>query len=222
MTIVYVVGEESEELRYSLRSLINYPHDNVVLVGDLPRFINTQHVHFIKGNRYPNKHRNTTDNIRLACLSDKVSDDFVLFNDDFFITAPVTPQNYHRGSVDDNYNKMPNDTYWQDARLTQALTGLQGMLSYDLHVPMIMNKQNYLDMLVLFKDEMKQQKRFHKRSVYGNLFIKDAEYMEDVKIKEALEHIKTPYVSSNHYSFNSGYLGQEIRYMFQEPSKYEK
>ena len=60
MDIVYVIKDCSfcEELTYSLRSLVNVPHDNVIIIGGLPKNIDENkivHIPFIqKGSKYQN------------------------------------------------------------------------------------------------------------------------------------------------------------------------
>lgn len=224
MTVVYVVGPQSEEMRYSLRSLVNYPHSNVVIVGDLPSFVNPKRVTYIKGNNYHNKHRNTTHNIYLACQSPEVTEKFALFNDDFFVTAPVEPANYHRGKVSQLAKELRENgaqgRYVRGMEHTAELIG-DDPYSYDIHVPMIIEKQKWLKTMAEWSDVMKQEKVFHKRTLYGHFNIDDATYMKDPKVQDPYEHITYPYTSTNEFTFNSGYAGQELRKLFPNKCQYE-
>src|SRR5690606_9190627 len=104
-TVLYFVkdGERNEELRYSLRSLANFDHDRVVIVGGKPSWVTG--VDFFRGNRFPGKWGNVYDNLRIAC--EHVDGEFVVMNDDIFITRPTTLlPSLHRGSLTDHLAKV--------------------------------------------------------------------------------------------------------------------
>ena len=91
MDIVYVLKPDfqNEELRYSLRSLENFPHDKVWFVGGQPNELtpdgrlNIRQWGDTKWERVKNM-------LARVCVADDISEDFWLFNDDFFILKPWT------------------------------------------------------------------------------------------------------------------------------------
>src|SRR5690606_30767194 len=91
MDVVYPLPPKRaayEELRYSLRSLANLPHDRVFIAGGLPNWVdNVEHIETVQ--EWPSKYVNLCVNIASACCDDRVSDPFILFNDDFFVMEPV-------------------------------------------------------------------------------------------------------------------------------------
>ena len=90
MDIVYILKKDiqSDELRYSLRSLKNFPHDKVWFFGGIPEDLKPDRAVYVeqRGTTTWAKVRNT---IELVCRTREVSDDFWLFNDDFFVMKPV-------------------------------------------------------------------------------------------------------------------------------------
>src|SRR5690554_930418 len=77
----------SEELRYSLRSLKHIPHGNVFIVGEMPEWVtNVTHINV---QQTGTKNQNVTTGLRKAIRSELISDDFILMNDDFFFMKDI-------------------------------------------------------------------------------------------------------------------------------------
>src|SRR5690554_4826136 len=98
MDVVYVVGQHTDELRYSMRSLRNVEHDQVWIVGTLPDW--ARNVRLIPAEDRYEKARNITEKMYAAASHPEVSDPFIYFNDDFFALKPASIPNRHRGKVD--------------------------------------------------------------------------------------------------------------------------
>ena len=99
--IVYFVKESpvNEELRYSLRSLVNFPHRKVIFYGCCPDGLSPD-VHIKVNQNCENKWLNVNKMLRLACKNKDITKDFWLFNDDFFIMEKIeTPCNYYNGDL---------------------------------------------------------------------------------------------------------------------------
>lgn len=145
--IVYIVKERSrnEELRYSLRSVAkHFPHRNVVIAGHLPSFV--RGVVHIPTEQRQNKYGNAKGNINAACLSPLVSEDFYLFNDDFFVMRPADdyPQ-YNRGNLETVLRRfgerISEGPYYKSMERTlEVLKDLDApqkpFKSYELHLPL--------------------------------------------------------------------------------------
>ena len=102
--IVYILKEDigAEELRYSLRSVqANFPHRRVWFFCGCPDGITPDgYVRFKQTGR--NKWQKSTSTFRKIAETDAVSDDFWLFNDDFFVMQKVIDLPYMiRGSLTD-------------------------------------------------------------------------------------------------------------------------
>ena len=99
--IVYFVKEtkENEELRYSLRSLSNFPHGKVWFYGGCPDGLNPDFHVPVKQDK-DNKWKNVSMMLDMACNNQDITKEFWLFNDDFFIMEKIEhPKNYYRGDL---------------------------------------------------------------------------------------------------------------------------
>lgn len=193
MDVVYLVKDSylNDELTYSIRSLVNIAHGKVFLVGGCPANINKDKIVHFPVIQSSSKYKNTTNNLKLICQNKELSDDFILMNDDFFILKPVTTEDLKlcMGPIDKvlesyvyRYGEQGNP-YVQGMRQTEIFLkdlGVQNPLSYELHVPMVMNKNKFLDMFSLPHVESIQV--LHKRSLYGNLYCKGYKEINDVKV----------------------------------------
>ena len=194
MDIVYLVKNSptNEELTYSMRSLENIPHDKVFLVGGCPSNIDRGKVIYIPTLQGPNKYKNTTLGLKTVCEDSRLSEDFILMNDDFFILKPiqfpVSELNLCRGTIQEVLASMRakfgTDTYYTVSMAqTQAFLqdlGYSTPLSYELHIPMVINKKSFLGLFSL--DYIGSIQFGHYRSIYGNLYLKDSKEVEDVKV----------------------------------------
>lgn len=217
---------ENEELRYSIRSVVkNMPSGNIWVVGGKPDWYSGNYIP-VKQN-LP-KMRNAINNLTALCNSDKISNNFVLMNDDFFIVKPIkTIKHYHGGLLKDKVYQSedlrPTSSYTRSLQETHRRLlklGIKDPLNYELHVPMPMTKDGLVKSLktnLLF------------RSTYGNLCGAGGEEMSDVKVyisgpmsSNSYEYkgFKYDYISSNDDSFDI-ILNEVLLDMFPEPSIFE-
>lgn len=229
MDAVYMVkaGDDNEELRYSLRTLVNLPFiRNVVFVGHKPAWV--KNVRLIpRDQRLFSKYFNTTNNLLKACKDDKLSDDFLLMNDDFFIMKiQYQPPNFHRGPLDpvmQYYLNLPENYYGLGILETKKYMeklGIINPMSYELHVPMVLNKKKFSELI------LKQRKEnpievVHKRTLYGNYYNIGGTHMEDCKIVGDYKVPDTPFLSTDEQSFERYKVGEYIRNRFQLKSPFE-
>lgn len=242
MDIVYLIKvdpeNDSEELRYSLRSLKNIPHQKVVIVGEKPEWVTN--VDFIPVSQTKTKHQNWSMNLSAAVRSDRISDDFIMMNDDFFFMKKIQRMPHlNMGGmkqVIDSYNKRyPMGSEYID-KMTKLYTmliesGHEKPMSYELHVPTVLNKQNVLDMY----QAANGQPMYQFRSYYGNHFNVAGETIRDVKVFVDPSHNDPQYnqdpeqylaaqtfLSTTGGSFKRGVPGDFIRKMFPDTSPYER
>jgi len=191
--IVYVVGTgsvwQNNELRYSLRSLQHIPHRNVVIVGELPEWCqNVIHIPIPDGyaNVHGGKYKNVMRKTIAACEDARVSDSFVLMNDDFFFLEDCTAiKPYINGSLDEqieHYGSNNRNQYGNALRRTKRilkLKGIQEPVSYAVHYPIVYNKQKFLEMTEMF-DWLEKPASW--RTIYGNLFFENPVWRIDPKV----------------------------------------
>ena len=210
MDLVYICRDgENEELRYSIRSAVkNLPHDKIWVVGGKPEWYIGNH---IEVNQTRNKYANARQNLKALVASEKISESFILMNDDFYILNKIDSVPYmHAKTLNEkiraredlfsgnSYNKLLKQT------INSVSKRIDGpIIDYELHVPMIMEKKklaHVLKFLGLW------------RSIYGNLFSVGGIKMTDVKVYDEssifypnsykLENLKYDYLSSNDDSFD--------------------
>lgn len=222
--IVYFVKDtkSNEELRYSLRSLKNFPHRKVWFYGGCPDGLKPDH-HISVVQDQPTKWQNILKMYKLVCENDDITEDFWLFNDDFFVMKKVKKgPNWFNGdlykrvvTLEDTHNSFT--PYSQQLRFT--LQELESMgcdtLNYALHVPMLMNRKKVLELTKIVDGPMI-------RCLYGNYFNIGGQEHSDVKIDSSDKLYKDgEYLSTNDKSFE-GAVGKQIAEFFPEKCKYEE
>lgn len=230
MDVVYVVrpGDVNEELRYSLRSLVNLPHDQVWIVGYRPQWV--RGVQHIPLRQLGPKWTNSTANLRRACAHPGVSERFAYFNDDFFLLQPLGDDlpMWNRGPLGDvlaRYAKS-NSRYADGMRKTAKLLrdlGLPGpYLSYELHAPMPVQKLGMLEALAA-AEARPVQGVLHKRTLYGNYWGLGGLSMPDGKLHGLRDRYPAGalWTSTTDGLFRRGLVGRQLRAAFPEPSPYE-
>lgn len=232
MDIVYIVraGEVNEELRYSLRSLKNLPHRRVVIAGYIPKWVKNVTAIPVQQDQVT-KYANAEKNWQYAMNDLRVTDDFVLFNDDFFVMQPIegvpTLQRGKLKDVIDYYSTINSGQYLQNMERTRDVLlefGITDPLSYALHVPMVMNKKRrkVLQATQLMFNEKGLD--IQMRTLYGNFYHLGGDYYEDVKANKLNDEPDKSaiFLSSNDQTFMRGKIGDYIKRSFTEKSEYER
>jgi hypothetical protein len=221
MDYVYICRSgDNEELRYSLRSLQkNLPDGNVWLVGGKPDWYIGNYLHV---DDLGNKFDNITNCYKALQEIDSLSDNFVLMNDDFFILKPIIeiPTIYHSTLE----NKIANSVSVNGiSRYSRTLVkakkdllriGIKNPLCYDVHFPMIFNKN-----LLKKMDHTNNAPR----STYGNIYNIGGIELNDVKIYKTSSNLdisESVFISTEDNSF---YLVENsLKQLFPDPSMFEK
>ena len=126
LDLVYILGDGSDwdnnEIRYSLRSAEqNFAHRKVFIVGECPSWL--QNVIYI---RFPDSHQIKTANgvakVLRAARDQRLSERFVLMNDDFFFLKKqrAVPY-YYRGKTSEfiDKHKTKGGYYYQTLQNTE-------------------------------------------------------------------------------------------------------
>ena len=221
----------NEELRYSLRSLEeNWPYRDVWFYGGKP--VNITPDHYVKINQTEKtKWENVRAMLREACNNDQLTEDFWLFNDDFFILQPkdenVKPQ--YTGSLQKRIEKVKRQhngehTEWTEnlEHLIKTLEGAgKSTLDYAVHKPILYNRKKLLEVLDKFPDEPMV------RALYGNYWNIGGEQCHDMKVavtnytKMQMVADSWDYLSTSDESFQYGNIGRWIRDRFTIRSRFE-
>ncbi len=153
--VVIPLGTGSEydnfELRNCLRSIEQYliGVKNVFIIGECPEWV--QNVFYIPTYDNQNrkwKDRNIYNKLLLACNDTRISEDFLFFNDDHYLTKPVQadefPYYYRERDMLRTIDAIKNDFPW-----TESLRNTRDYLvsnncdvkMFDMHCPIIYNKE---------------------------------------------------------------------------------
>ena len=229
MDFVYICRSgDNEELRYSIRSVVNsFPDARVWVVGGKPDWYSGGYIPITQNHH---KYANAFNNIDAICNSADISETFVLMNDDFFIVKKIDSiEPMHGGLLSEKinrYTKLTGSSMYIKKLITTnkklVELGIKNPIDYELHVPMPMNKSGLLDVITNYPECLW-------RSMYGNLYNVGGTQMDDVKIYVNKRHL----ARSNEITDNSIYMSTEdtslkimidkvLGQMLSEPSIYEK
>lgn len=221
-------GPANQQLRYALRSwAVHVPHRRVWIVGHRPPWVADNVGHIPTQQAGKTKYKNTTTAVRAACLHPAVSQSFLLCNDDFFIMKKLRAMPVlHRGpvaEVERYYAARASGAYLRGMRETRELLeslGVNEPLSYELHVPLPVDKTGMLAAL----DRARHLDVVHKRTLYGNLAGLSGRRIRDVKIMNRGGNFARDgaFLSTMLDSFAHGLVGAHIRRSFPRPGPYEK
>lgn len=231
MDIVYVVKDAvyNEELRYSLRSVEkNFPHNKVFFYGGKPMYFHPDKLVPIvqKGKTKWDKVRAM---LKTIAEDDRITENFVLFNDDFFVMKPVEKLPLYRyGTLEQLCRRIKKNNgnrptgYTQNIERTIKILKEKGFCTwnFELHVPMLFNRGDLRELIALFPDVRGT------RSLYGNLY-SDEDNVRDMKDIKVFKTDELPpkdalFVSTEDLSFSRGKVGKLIRSTFPDKSKFEK
>ena len=222
--IVYFVKDTqvNEELRHSLRSLKNFPHNKVWFYGGCPDGLNPDY-HIEVDQDQPTKWQNIFKMFKLACSNKDITKNFWLFNDDFFVMKPIDYEtNYYCGdlykrvvTLEDKHNGIT--PYSQQLRYT--LQDLESMgcttINYALHTPMLINRKKGIELANIINGPMI-------RCYYGNYYKIGGTDHSDFKIDSVTKTYKDgDFLSTNDKSFTNGAVGKQIRDIFKDKCEYE-
>ena len=226
LDIVYILKPEpdTDELRYSLRSVEkNFPHRKVFFVGGQPKGFKPDGKIEHKQTGY-----NKWDQIRSSMWKivecDEITDDFYLFNDDFFIMKPVKGKyvNMVDGTLIRRIEELANDCKGFNSYAKTLLKANEELktlkcptMNYDLHTPMLMNKE-------MVKNSIGKCASPQMRSIYGNINRIPYVMHPDVKVYGLDVVPEDPdLLSTDDDSFTKGKVGEYIRTVFNKPSRFE-
>jgi hypothetical protein len=236
LDVVYTVrnGEENEELRYSLRSLRNMRGvGKVYIVGFKPKWVKNV-THIPVDQVYGSKVANTNHNWLQVAKDKRVSDRFVLFNDDFMVMKPIKALPFqHMGShtkFENYYNvHYPSSRYTRVAQNTTKrmieLT-IENPMCYELHQPTVISK---LAIRLALVGTSYRFSPINIRTVALNLMEAGGERTEDVKFYNNHESPKNPKTALEDMTFisttDAGWIsnvGTFIRIKLKGKSEYER
>lgn len=231
MDVAYIVrpGDDNEELRYSLRSLVNVPHERVWIVGYKPSWVTG--VEYVQVEQAPLRHltkrENAWANMRALAASD-AGPDVLYMDDDYFILSRVKEvPPMHRGALAEHagaYKRRYARSHYTSLLLhTLGYLG-RDALSFECHVPFPVDRRLLADVL----DECEANEkpigqmtlRPMWRTVYGNRHHPDAPQVRDPKNPGGGIPVGATYLSTSDSTFAR--TGGRLAVRFPRRSPYEQ
>lgn len=227
--VVYILKPDidTEELKYSLRSVeANFPHRKIVFVCGQPEGFEPD-VRIRHKQTGGSKWELIRSSIYEVIRSPEVSDDFFLFNDDFFIMRPFEGPfvNYVNRTLGEYVEHLRQHVHkWLNPYGRTILKAQQELhalgeteLNFEVHLPMLFNKK-------IAAETIGRCSSPQMRSIYGNL--SRCEYIDraDVKIYDLDEvpRDSCDFLSTNDDVFTKGRAGEFIRARLPSPSRFER
>lgn len=168
MDVVYVIKDWTwryDELRYSLRSLCNVPHDNVIIVWHKPSWLKwVKHIKIADDTN--NKINNVRKKLEWICKSNRISEDFIYMHDDIFVLQPQKEIKYYKMASLANHKNTILRKLWFN-RYYIAINSVYELFpkgdSFDVHCPIVFNRKKLWDVLEKYK-----YSKWSRRSIYCN------------------------------------------------------
>lgn len=220
--VVYPYKREGYEfeLRFSLRSLVNMPHGQVIIAGDRSRIVSDRVVQ-VANAQHRNRYLASTDNIVAAIERAGVSGNFILMNDDFFIMRKGKPKLYHRGRLVDYLQSSSHKGQYR-AAIARTLEiceahGVDEPLFYGIHAPVVMNAEKLCDLVTEFRGE-----NYLLKTLYFNLHKQPSKLAKDVKLHGwQYPPPSVPVISSSDRVARDRDFRRWLALQFPKPSPYE-
>jgi hypothetical protein len=164
-------------------------HGEVFIVGECPDWIRNA-IHIEAVDSFEHKLKNAIHKIRMACMDSRISEKFVLMNDDFIFLKPTERiPDYILGpmtrAIADHSTK--DGYYYHAFKKTLTLlqeAGFNSPANYEVHYPIVIEKKKFLRMTDSI-DWAEHGYLF--RSVYGNIFNLGQQKRSDPKIYSVKE-----------------------------------
>lgn len=177
--VVYVLGTgsiwDNNELRFSLRALEKNlkGYRKIWIVGERPDWIrNINHIPF-KDELQRNADGNIARKVLRVCQEEDLTEDFLFINDDHFVMKPVVANGippYHKGDLSRLPEAYFQQSFWRgrlfrtkNVLLAKGFTALH----FDCHIPMIINKRKFPEVMDLF--DFEKGIGYTMKSLYGNV-----------------------------------------------------
>lgn len=173
-------SDRGRELRYSLRSLKNLTNWNgkVYIVGHAEEWL--QNATVIDAPKFATRSDDVQSKYKTLAASKEIPDDFILMNDDFFILRKTSLTPLHHGLLSDIATKS---TWLKTKHRTRQYLedmGIKDPKDYDIHVPMLLNKEK-LGEILKHHEGRTQVNHLMTRTLYGNIYKVGGKKVQDPK-----------------------------------------
>ena len=231
LDVVYFISAYPRlDALYSIRSVAeNLEFNKLWIYGGKPGGIRPDHYECRRWQVGATKWDRVRNMYREVCENDEITEDFILFHDDFFVLKPVDSLEPEycatlkklAETIESRYSGEKTE-YTALLRRTSdvLLRGGYSTKSYELHKPFIFNREK---MLKILKDYPKEHCI---RSIYANVYGIGGKSAQDVKISrnndEYLGIVKnSDFISTSNGTWEHGPVGNWLRDRFSKPCRFE-
>ena len=162
---------KSRELELSIESLKNLKEwdGRIFIIGDQPEF-KADYAWLPIGYSWGKEtHSKSNDEICAYYTAADFLEDFIIMADDIFILKPWSLEYQNRGTLDDHIKQRARgDSYAKNLKATRdfLLENEQPTLSYEMHIPFLVNSEQLKDAAELIRTS----RTMFIRSIIGNWF----------------------------------------------------
>lgn len=219
---------QDNELRYTLRGIEKYltGYGKIFIVGDERKWL--QGVEYVScETEYTSKQKNIFDRILAACNDDRVSDAFIMFNDDHFLLqyTDVSELKYWKWSTLQALGIKAGGTYQRTVFNTAKKLAADGCTqhNFDIHVPIVYEK----DKFITLADE-DWSRDYCIKSLYCNKFNIPGTDMPDLVLGKPFtrDEIRKVISTRQWFSINDAGLNGAVKdvlgEVYPDKSKFEK
>lgn len=233
--LVYILSKGSNwnnnEIRYSLRSAEKYLQNfrKVFVIGKKPDFLNENAIEIPYTDIYANKARNIMAKIYRAASDARITNDFILFNDDYFLLQETDAPNYPyyfardiKETIDKTFNSYKK---YCEATYKCLKTVGKPTLNFDIHKPIVYNKAKFRKMVSQYNWNVPHG--FIVKSMYCNHFEIPGIQKFDHKIDYPYKTDMIKKINENQEMFSIGdkalntAMRSYLMSLYQVKSKYE-
>lgn len=239
---------ENNELRYSLRSLEKFGRNvgKVFVVGEMPKFIKASaRINGWSGQVFENTvtyiphvdkyghERNIMEKVLAACKDERVSDNFLFWNDDFFLTDFIDCENYpnyYHGTLEQRASeRLKSDGYGISIRNTLDVFKDSNQIFFDIHCPIVYNKGQFLNSVPLL--DWTKGNGYIIKSLYANTWFENSDIyfeMPDLKFNKVISKTEIRAKLEGRHIFSVADSGlfrdmkETIKELYPIPSQYEQ
>lgn len=212
-----------QELRYCLRSIEKNlkGYANIILVGDLPNYINTENLIYLPKKDTARKQESIRRKIETAMADERCTEWFAFWNDDYVLmkeTHVKGIKNYHYGDLSRVSEKGAKNLYRDLIKMGKPTR------HFDIHVPIIYGKEKFREAMKRFEWV---DRDFVIKSLYANWHELKGEELPDLKINTNLSLERIRQAIGDRWIFSYGDYGLNqpmvsmLNQLFPEPSRYE-
>lgn len=183
LAAIYVykrTSDKGRELRYSIRSLHNVSNWNgeIFVAGDREDWFSDR-IKIIEAEKSADRYEDCRNKLRAVVNSRHVPATFLFFNDDFYVLKKAAVQPLYDGELE---SATSTNAWIQSKSDTKDYLENRSMLkplNYDIHTPLIFDKQKLAVSLEICQENPELQLR----SIYGNMHRIGGKQYKDCKTR---------------------------------------